>query len=699
MSRSEPAESEAPLETPLQFLKGAGPRRAELLRKLELETVEDLLWYLPRDYLDLSDIRPIPDLEPDKVQSVRGRVVDYDLRRLTRQRTLVGVMISAGGDFLRGMWFNQPWMVKKFRPDDLVLFSGKPKKNAGRWEMSNPRVQWLTDEDDADSGGVILPRYGLTEGLKMHEIRAIARNAVERYSGDVVDPLPLPIRKRNKLPVMSQAFRFVHLPETLKEIDLGEHCLRFHDLLDLQIALAWRRMSYVKRENAPRFPLTPKIDARIRRLFPFSLTEGQEKAVHEIAADLDSGRYMHRLLQADVGAGKTAIAIYAMLTVIAAGYQVALMAPTEILTRQHWETIERMLAHSRVKRLLLTGNLSAAQRKRAREELRSGEVQLIVGTQSLIQQDVSFQKLGLVVIDEQHRFGVLQRAHFTSGDSPPHVLVMTATPIPRSLCLTAFGDLDLSVIRELPPGRQKVVTSLVRTADNRREMWSFIREKLRSGRQLYVVCPRIEGEEEGEGLKSAEEVFRSLSQSELKTWQVGLIHGRQDRDERRKVMQQFRDRKIDVIVSTTVIEVGVDVPNATLMVIYDPEHFGLSQIHQLRGRIGRGEFQGYCFLDSETEREEALERLEMLEKLSDGFQIAEADFQLRGPGDILGVRQHGELPLRVAELPRDQEILEQARSEAWDLVESGTIDAPDCQELKQRVLHRFQAWIDVVGTG
>jgi len=699
MSRSEPAESEPPLETPLQFVKGAGPRRAELLQKLDLRTVDDLLWFLPRDYLDLSDIRPIPDLEPDKVQSVRGRVVDYDLRRLTRQRTLVGVMISADGNYLRGLWFNQPWMVKKFRPDDLVLFSGKPKKNEGRWEMSNPRVQWLTEEDDAESGGVILPRYSLTDGLKMHEMRMIARHAVERYSGDVADPLTLEIRKRNKLPVLSQAFRFVHLPNTLQEIDLGEKTLRFHDLLDLQIALAWRRQKYVKRDLAPRFPLTPKIDARIRRLFPFSLTEGQERAIREITADLDSGRYMHRLLQADVGAGKTAVAIYAMLTVIAAGYQVALMAPTEILTRQHWETIERMLEHSRVKRLLMTGNLTASQRKRAREQLRSGEVQLVVGTQSLIQQDVSFQKLGLVVIDEQHRFGVLQRAHFTSSDSPPHVLVMTATPIPRSLCLTAFGDLDLSVIRELPPGRQKVVTSLVTTSENRREMWTFVRDKLRSGRQLYVVCPRIEAEDEEAGLKSAEEVYRSLSNSELKTFRIGLIHGRQDRDQRRMIMQHFRDRKLDAIVSTTVIEVGVDVPNATLMVIHDPEHFGLSQIHQLRGRIGRGEFQGYCFLDTESKKEEALERLEMLEKLTDGFQIAEADFQLRGPGDILGVRQHGELPLRVAELPRDQEILEIARSEAWQLVETGDIDTPNYVELKNRVMQRFKAWIDVVGTG
>lgn len=699
MPRSEPADNSLPLETPLQFVKGVGPRRAELLQKLDLLTVEDLLWTPPRDYLDLSDIRPIIDLEPDKIQSVRGRVVDYDMRRLTRQRTMVGVMIGSEGQFLRGLWFNQPWMIRKFRPDDHVLFSGKPKKNAGRWEMSNPRVQWLTDEDDTAMGGVILPRYSLTEGLKAHEMRMIVREAVERYSGEVVDPLPLEFRKRNKLPALSQAFRFIHLPEMMKQVDLGDHALRFHDLLDLQLALAWRRQAYLKRENAPRFPLTPKIDARIRRLFSFALTAGQEQAIRKIAGDLDSGRFMHRLLQADVGAGKTAVAIYAMLLAIAAGYQVALMAPTEILTQQHWETIERMLTHSRVKRLLLTGNQTAAQRKRAREQLRNGEAQLVVGTQSLIQQDVAFQNLGLVVIDEQHRFGVLQRAHFTNSEMPPHVLVMTATPIPRSLSLTAFGDLDLSIIRDLPPGRQKVVTSLVRTAENRREMWSFLRDKLRSGRQLYVVCPRIEAEEEGTNLKSAERVYRSLSESELKTWKVGLIHGRQDRDERHRIMQQFRDRRIDVLVSTTVIEVGVDVPNATLMVIYDPEHFGLAQIHQLRGRIGRGEFQGYCFLETENEREEAIERLELLEKMSDGFQIAEADFQLRGPGDILGIRQHGELPLRIAELPRDLEILEQARKEAWELTESGAINTPPYRDLKKRVMQRFRDWIDIVGTG
>lgn len=699
MTHSETAQGESPLETPLQFVKGGGPRRAELLRKLDLVTVEDLFWFLPRDYLDLSDIRRISDLEPDKVQSIRGRVVDYDLRRLTRQRTLVGVMIQAEGEFLRGLWFNQPWMVKKFRPDDLVLFSGKPKKSDGRWEISNPRVQWLTEEDDAETGGTILPRYSLTEGIKMHEMRQIARQTIERYAAEIVDPFPHELRKRNQLPVLGQAFRFVHLPERLQEVDLGQRALRFHDLLDLQIALAWRRERYVERENAPRFPLTPKIDARIRRLFPFSLTSGQEQAIREIASDMDSGKYMHRLLQADVGAGKTAIALHAMLTVIAAGHQVALMAPTEILTRQHWETIERMLSHSRVRRLLLTGNLTQAQRKQARAQIRSGDVQLVVGTQSLIQDDVVFQKLGLVVIDEQHRFGVLQRAHFTNAETPPHVLVMTATPIPRSLCLTAFGDLDLSVIQELPPGRQKVVTSLVRTADNRREMWTFIREKLRTGRQLYVVCPRIEAQDDDSNLTAAEEVFRSLTQTELRTFQVGLIHGRQDREERQKIMHHFRERKLSTIVSTTVIEVGVDVPNATLMVIYDPEHFGLSQIHQLRGRIGRGEFQGYCFLNSMTEREDAVERLELLEKLSNGFQIAEADFQLRGPGDILGVRQHGELPLRVAEIPRDLEILESARQEAKKLVESGEIDTPEYTRLKQQVRRRFHSWIDLIGTG
>jgi ATP-dependent DNA helicase RecG len=693
--------SQDPLETSVQYLRGVGPKRAELLAKLELRTVADLLWNMPRDFLDLTDVRPVERLEPDHVQSVRGKVVDLDARELSRGRTLSAVLLDCDGAYLRGVWFNQPWILKKFRPEQTVLFSGKPKRNAGRWEMSHPTIQYLDDDESPSSGGV-LPRYSLTEGLKMHEMRRIIRNAVEEYASLVADALPAPFREAAQLPALSDALRYLHIPADREQFEAGKRCLIYHDLLDFQLALALRRRYWKKRAAAPKMPATAKIDARIRRLFPFSLTAGQETVVREIAADLDSGWAMHRLLQADVGAGKTAVAIYAMLVAVAAGHQAALMTPTELLAVQHWNTLERMLAHSRVERALLTGALTGSQRRATLDRLRAGALQVVVGTQAIIQKDVEFQRLGLAVIDEQHKFGVVQRAHFSTGDDSTHILVMTATPIPRSLCLTQFGDLDLSVISDLPPGRQRVVTSRVAGAAVRKKAWDFIRQKLQSGRQAYIVCPRVEGDagdSEAAGDAGAEQMFRQLAEGELRDYRVGLVHGRMDRDLKARTMEEFRSGTIQALVSTTVVEVGVDVPNATLMVILQAERFGLSQLHQLRGRIGRGQFQGYCFLFSEADKPDAVARLQALESTSDGFKIAEADFQLRGPGDVLGTRQHGDLPLRVADLVRDQKILLETRKAAFELVESGEFDTPAFAPLKIRVLERFERQMELVGTG
>ena len=690
--------AEDPLLTPLQYLKGVGPKRAELLAKLDLQTVFDLLWHAPRDYLDLTDLRVITALEPDKVQTVRGRVVDCDSRQLSRGRTMTVTLLECTGGYLRGLWFNQPWMFSKMRVAGQVLFSGKPKLSQGRWEMSHPRVQFLDSEEDVADNLLVLPRYGLTEGLKMHEMRRIASEAVEEYRRYVLDPVPVPVREKRSLPVLADALRRMHLPQSLEEAETGRRCLVYHDLLDLQLALAMRRRAVGAGKRAPVLPTTPKIDARIRRLFPFDLTAGQNRAIGEIVADLAREHPMQRLLQADVGAGKTAVALYAMLVAVAAGYQTCMMAPTELLTQQHWQTVERLLGQSRVERLLLTGQRSPKERQQALDRIRSGEVQLVVGTQALIQADVAFPKLGLVVVDEQHRFGVQQRAQLTAGNDAAHLLVMTATPIPRSLCLTQFGDLDLSVIRELPPGRMKVVTHRVDTDERRGKAWEFVRKKLATGRQVYIVCPRVE-QSDPEDSSGAESTFQALRMGELRDFQVGLVHGRQDRDLKQATMQAFRDGKLQALVSTTVIEVGVDVPNANLMLILDAERFGLSQLHQLRGRVGRGEFQGYCFLFSRTDKEDALQRLQAMEKTADGFEIAEEDFRLRGPGDVLGTRQHGELPLRIADLTRDAEVLELAREDAQMLVSSQQLDQPEALPLKLRVLDRFGKTFDLGRSG
>ena len=693
-----------PLQTPVQSVRGVGPARAGLLAKLNLLRVEDLLLNLPRDVLDLTRVVSVFDLKPDTLQTVSGIVYDRDAKETSKGMTIVAVLLQADGGFVRGVWFNQLFMLKKFELGHRVLFSGKPKFSMRRWEFSNPRVQWLgEDEADGENGAGMVTRYGLTDGILQNDMRRMMRNAVEDFAPLVPEYLPESFRVRTNLPAIGSAFTQLHLPRTPDEYAAGRRRIVFDDLLEFQIAIALRRRAWSKDSAATPLPGSAKIDARIRRLFSFRFTAGQDRAIHEITADLARDRAMHRLLQADVGAGKTAVAVYAMLVAIAAGTQAVLMAPTEVLAQQHWQTIDTLLAQSRVERRLLTGQLTAAQRRDTLAGIANGDVKLIIGTQAVIQDAVRFHSLGLAIIDEQHKFGVQQRAKFSTGEVSPHVLVMTATPIPRSLCLTQFGDLDLTLMNELPPGRQRIVTSRIPSRAAARKAWDFIKQGLREGRQAYVVCPRVEEDATlpmgVDASASAESVFRTLTTGELKEFQIGLVHGQMDREARSATMAAFRNGDLNVLVATTVIEVGVDVPNATLMVVFQAERFGLSQLHQLRGRIGRGRFQGYCFLFSEAETPEAVKRLAAMEASADGFHIAEVDFELRGPGDVLGTRQSGAMPLRVADLVRDKAVLEETRVAAFNLVESGELDEPDFAPLKLRVLDRFAKLMDIPQTG
>ncbi len=697
-----PITTDDPLQTQVQFVRGVGPARADLLAKLNLLTSGDLLFNLPRDVLDLTRVVPVFELKPDSVQTVFGIVVDRDAKETSNGRNIVGVLLQSDGGFVRGVWFNQPFMLRKFELGQRVLFSGKPKFTLRRWEFSHPHVQIL-GEDEGDVTGGMLPRYGLTEGLRQHEMRRLMRNAVEDYAHLMPEMLPENFRQRANVSEIKQALAQIHLPQSVQDYESGRRRVLFDDLLEFQLGLAMRRRMWRKNQRATPLPNSAKVDARIRRLFSFRFTAGQDHAVQEIAADLARDQAMHRLLQADVGAGKTAIAVYAMLVAVAAGHQAVLMAPTEVLAQQHWQTVDSLLKESRVERRLLTGQLAAAARRETLESIGTGKVQLVVGTQALIQTSVKFHSLGLAVIDEQHKFGVMQRAKFSEGTMAPHVLVMTATPIPRSLCLTQFGDLDLTVINELPPGRQRVVTSRIHGHPAARKVWDFIRERLREGRQAYIVCPRVEEDTSlpvgVDATASAEAVFRDIAAGDLKDFKVGLVHGQQARDDRATAMTDFRNGDLQVLVATTVIEVGVDVPNATLMVVHQAERFGLSQLHQLRGRIGRGRFQGYCFLFSDAETPEAVARLSAMESTSDGFRIAEVDFELRGPGDVLGTRQSGSLPLRVADLVRDKALLEEARIAAFNLVETGEFDQPEFAPLKIHVLERFAKLMDLQQTG
>ncbi len=685
------------LQTPVQFLRGVGPHRAILLKNLNIHTVGDLLLHVPHEIHDFSCIRSVPQLQDDQLQAVHGVVVDRDARELRGGRSLVGVLLNCEGHFVRGTWFNQPWIFRKYTHGQRLIFQGKPQRRAGRWEFSNPSVILLAPEDEVEAGAGVLPRYALTEGISMDAMRRMTRTAAEQFAELATDPLPQSLREQLRIPTLPEAFRGLHIPTTPEQWQAARRRVLLDDLLEFQLGLALRRRR-TRAQKAVPLPVTAKIDARIRRLFSFRFTAGQDQAVQDLCRDLQMTEPMHRLLQADVGAGKTAIAVYALLLAVAAGHQAALMAPTEVLAAQHWDTLEELLQGSRVQRCLLLGGLPAARRRELLNGIASGEISLIIGTQALIQESVRFQNLALTVIDEQHRFGVRQRSHFSTGQISPHVLIMTATPIPRSLCLTQFGDLDISVIKDLPPGRQKVITSRISSAPEQSRVWLFVRQQVAAGRQAYVVCPRVEGQAEDDQA-AAESVFRTLQATELAGLRIELLHGRMDRETRHAIMDRFRERTCDVLVTTTVIEVGVNIPNATLMIIQQAERFGLAQLHQLRGRICRGSHQGFCFLFSDSEVPDSVARLTAMEQSTDGFTLAEKDAELRGPGDILGLRQSGAMPLRCADPVRDLALLQETRDLAVSLVDSGTLDQTQFEPLKQIVLQRFTGLLDLPQTG
>ncbi|HLA84080.1 MAG TPA: ATP-dependent DNA helicase RecG [Thermoguttaceae bacterium] len=652
----------------MQFLPGVGPRRAPLLERLGLRTAADVLFLFPRDYQDLTRLRAIDELEEGELQTVRGTVVEYELRGTGPGRSVLGVLIRGRcGGHLRAIWFNQPFMRDKFARGQPVMLSGKPKRNGLFWEMSHPMVTTLAD-DEAEPEGQILPVYPLTEGLQQWQMRRIVRGVLETHVGLLDEVFPADYLAAHRLWPLAKALPAIHFPGNWEDLEAARRRFVYQELLILQLGLAVRRRQQQAASRAPRMEVSAKIDARIRRRFPFDLTEGQQTAIAEISADMARDVPMNRLLQGDVGSGKTIVAVYAMLAAVAHGYQAALMAPTEVLARQHVLTLRRLLAGSHVRLCPLIGGLSAPDRREALASIAAGTVDLVVGTHAILQEDVAFAKLGLVVIDEQHKFGVRQRAALKEAGLDPHYLVMTATPIPRTMTMTLFGDLDVSTLRDSPPGRQKVHTYLAKE-DQRERWWDFFRRKLGEGRQGYVIVPLVE-ESETIAAVSLDETYEELVNGPLEAFRVGLIHGRMTSEEKDAVMVDFRSGEIQTLVSTSVVEVGVDVPNATLMTIENAERFGLAQLHQLRGRISRGRTPGYCAVFAETESDEAIARLEAFVSTTDGFELAEMDFNLRGPGELFGTRQHGLPPFRVADLLRDTAFLEEARHDAAELVAS-----------------------------
>ncbi|WP_428308316.1 ATP-dependent DNA helicase RecG [Lacipirellula sp.] len=684
------------LATPVEFIRGVGPGRAQLLERIGLRNAGHLLFNFPRDYQDLSNERTIEQLEEGQLQSVRGVVAEISATSKGFGKSRLAVLISDGTGHLRGMWFNQPFMRDRFREGMHVLLTASPKMRGLMWEMSHPQVTVLADEE-ATLDAKLLPVYSLTEGLSQYHMRRIEQAAVEEFADQLEEVFPAPLLKRYKLMPLVEAVRAIHQPADREVLEHARRRFIFQELFVLQLALSIRR-SEQRQLKAYELPATAKVDARIRRLLPFELTASQEKAITEISADMALDRPMNRLLQGDVGSGKTIVALYAMLVCVANGRQAALMAPTEILARQHADTVSRMLEESRVEWALVTGGNTRSEREETLRRLAAGEVNLIIGTHAVVQESVKFKDLGLIVVDEQHKFGVRQRSALRQGEVAPHYLVMTATPIPRTLSMTLFGDLDFSTLDASPAGRQPINTYLVEPEQEPR-WWHFVGERLREGRQAFVVAPLVD-ESENMPAPSVAEAFERLTNGELASFRVALLHGRMSSAEKQDVMQRFRSGETQVLVSTSVIEVGVDVPNASVMTVLGADRFGLAQLHQLRGRVGRGSRAGYCGILLEATNEEAGERLESFSKSNDGFALAELDFEYRGPGDLFSTQQHGMPPLRIANLMTDRDILEEARREAQLLVAADPgLKHADNAPLRQQMMTRYGKSLELGDVG
>ncbi len=673
------------------------PHRRELLARLGLQTVGDLLFHFPRAYEDLTDLRGIAALSAGTIQTVRGEVVELDSRSLANGGFVVSVVICDDGTHcLEGVWFNQAGAARRFRYGQWVSFSGKPKWFRDHWQMNNPRVQVLDGESETQPA--VVPIYPLTEDLRLEQLRPLVAKVLDRHAAEVVEVLPETLRQQHGWLPVAESLRELHQPTSLAAATQARRRFTYEEFLILQLALAVRRREVRDRQRAPVLATSPKIDAHIRRLFPFDLTADQDKAVADICRDLAGERPMQRLLQADVGAGKTAVAAYALLVAVANKHQAALMAPTEVLAQQHFRTLERYLEHSRVRRLLLTGGLGQRERREALDALKAGAVDLVIGTQALIQDDVQFARLGLVVIDEQHKFGVNQRAQVRRLGVDPHYLVMTATPIPRTVAITVFGDLDVTQIRQLPPGRQPVSTRWVKP-DQREAVFAQLRKGLAAGRQAYIVCPLVEDSAVLD-IKSSIQTHAELQAGLLRDFRLGLLHGRLDEETKARVMEQFRTRQLDALVCTSVVEVGVDVPNATLLVVEHADRFGLSQLHQLRGRVSRGTVAGQCFLVAEPLTEESEQRLRTLVRTRDGFDLAEADMRLRGAGEIFGIRQHGLGEFRFSDPIRDADLLSLARQDAFSIVSmDARLKLPEHARLRELVIQRYGKTLDLATVG
>ena len=660
------------LAKPIQYLKGVGEKRSEMYAKLDVHTVYDLLYHFPRYYIDLTRPVSIKDAPTGESCVVKCRVVKkMAAARIRKGLTVFKAVMTDDTADLTLIIYNAEFQFDKLETDREYFLVGKLEGTLIRREISSPQIYAV----DADP---VQPVYHLTEGITQAMLRNNMHGALQAFDKYIYEPVPKEILKENSLCSLEYALKNIHFPQDSHTCELAKRRLVFDELLTLQLGMLMLKQRSRERSGCKMKELD--IDDYYSAL-PFELTSSQKSAISDCVADMQKDCPMNRLVQGDVGSGKTAVAAGAAYFAFKNGYQTALMAPTEILAKQHYDTLCGFLEKLGVKVVLLTGSMTAKQKRLAKEGIENGDHQVVVGTHALVQSSTVFCRLGLVITDEQHRFGVEQRGLLAGKGDNPHRLVMSATPIPRTLALMIYGDLDISVLRELPKGRQPVETYAV-TGKLRERAYGYVRQHLDEGRQAYIVCPMIE--ESDSELQNVKSYAKKLSEGEFKDYKVGLLHGRLAAAKKEQVMESFKAKELDLLVSTTVVEVGVDVPNAAIMLIENADRFGLSQLHQLRGRVGRGQFKSSCILITDNPTEEVKQRLKVLSKTSDGFEISQEDLKLRGPGDFFGSRQHGLPKLKIADMAQDIEVLRTAQQAARKILDTDSaLDKPENAGLRE----------------